>query len=118
MDSFVEDSANFDEGSNNQENYLHVNHQANQVSGTNGTVILEVPETWDGEDMKAILLIDWEIEKKAGMVSMTVSLELELPHFCHYSPQFPWQELDANEGNSEPYSSAGSRTPQSIVDAR
>ena len=63
---FVEDSANFDEGSNNQENYLHVNHQANQVSGTNGTAIIEIPETWDGEDMKAVLIIDWEIEKEGG----------------------------------------------------
>ena len=63
---FVEDSANFEDGSNNLEDYLHVNHAANQLSGTNGTVILDVPETWDGEDMKAVLLIDWEIEKEGG----------------------------------------------------
>tara|TARA_B100000945_G_scaffold320927_1_gene332799 strand:- start:4514 stop:5443 length:930 start_codon:yes stop_codon:yes gene_type:complete len=63
---FVEDSANFDEGSNNLEDYLHVNHEANQISGTNGTAILDVPETWDGEDMKAVLLIDWKIEKEGG----------------------------------------------------
>ena len=63
---FVEDSANFEEGSNNLEDYLHVNHAASQLSGTNGTEILDIPETWDGEDMKAILLIDWEIEKEGG----------------------------------------------------
>ena len=63
---FVEDSANFDEGSNNLEDYHHVNHASNQISGANGTAILDVPETWDGEDMKAVLLIDWEIEKEGG----------------------------------------------------
>ena len=63
---FVEDSANFEDGSNNLEDYLHVNHAASQLSGTNGTEILDIPETWDGEDMKAILLIDWEIEKEGG----------------------------------------------------
>ena len=63
---FVEDSANFDEGSNNLEDYHHVNHAANQIFGTNGTAILDVPETWDGEDMKAVLLIDWQIEKEGG----------------------------------------------------
>ncbi len=63
---FVEDSANFEDGSNNLEDYLHVNHAASQLSGTNGTEILDIPETWDGEDMKAILLIDWEIQKEGG----------------------------------------------------
>ena len=48
------------------EDYLHVNHAVSQLSGTNGTEILDIPETWDGEDMKAILLIDWEIEKEGG----------------------------------------------------
>ena len=63
---FVEDLANFEDGSNNLEDYLHVNHAASQLSGTNGTEILDIPETWDGKDMKAILLIDWEIEKEGG----------------------------------------------------
>ena len=63
---FVEDLANFEDGSNNLEDYLHVNHAASQLSGTNGTEILDIPETWDGEDMKAILLIDWEIQKEGG----------------------------------------------------
>ena len=63
---FVEDSANFEDGSNNLEDYLHVNHAASQLSGTNGTEILDIPKTWDGKDMKAILLIDWEIEKEGG----------------------------------------------------
>ena len=63
---FVEDLANFEDGSNNLEDYLHVNHAASQLSGTNGTEILDIPKTWDGKDMKAILLIDWEIEKEGG----------------------------------------------------
>ena len=64
---FVEDSANFKDGSNNLEDYLHVNHAANQLSGTNGTVILDVPAAWDGEDMNAVLLIDWEVEQDSGL---------------------------------------------------
>ena len=113
MDSFVEDSANFDEGSNNQENYLHVNHQANQVSETNGTAILEIPETWDGEDMKAVLLIDWEIEKEGGngfhdsLPGIGTATLLSLLAAVPLVRSFP----DTNDGNSEPYSSAGSRTP-------
>ena len=61
---FVEDSASFEEGSNNLEDYQHVNHAAHKLSGTNGSISLDIPSTWDGEDMKAVLLIDWEIQKE------------------------------------------------------
>lgn len=59
---FVEDSANFEDGSNGLEDYVHVAHSAVQLEGTNGTAELDVPMAWDGEDMKAVLLIDWDIE--------------------------------------------------------
>ncbi len=59
---FVEDSANFEEGFNGLEDYVHVAHSAVQLEGTNGTAELDVPMAWDGEDMKAVLLIDWDIE--------------------------------------------------------
>jgi len=59
---FVEDSANFEDGSNGLEDYLHVAHSAVQLEGTNGTAALDIPTAWDGEDMTAVLLIDWDIE--------------------------------------------------------
>lgn len=59
---FVEDSARFEDGSNGLEYYVHVAHSAVQLEGTSGTADFDVPETWDGEDMNAVLLIDWDIE--------------------------------------------------------
>ena len=32
------------------------------LEGSNSSLTTEVPMTWDGDDMNAILLIDWEIE--------------------------------------------------------
>ena len=63
---FVEDSARFEDGSNNLEEYIHVNHAAVQLSGFNGTETIDVPSAWDGEDMNAVLLIDWEVEQDQG----------------------------------------------------
>ena len=63
---FIEDSARFEDGSNNLEEYIHVNHAAVQLSGFNGTETIDIPSAWDGEDMNAVLLIDWEVEQDQG----------------------------------------------------
>ncbi len=63
---FVEDSARFEDGSNGLDDYVHVTHSAVQLSGTNGTAAIDAPSAWDGEDMNAILLIDWQIEHDSG----------------------------------------------------
>ena len=59
---FVEDSANFEDGSNGLGDYHHVLHESIMLEGSNSSLTTEVPMTWDGNDMNAILLIDWEIE--------------------------------------------------------
>ena len=59
---FVEDSANFPEGSNEVGDYLHVLHEAVQLDGLNGSTAIDVPTAWDGNDLSAILLVDWEVE--------------------------------------------------------
>jgi glutaredoxin len=59
---FVEDSANFPEGSNEAGDYLHVLHEAVQLDGLNGSTAIDVPTAWDGNDLSAILLVDWEVE--------------------------------------------------------
>ena len=58
---FVEDSAHFSEGSNNLEDYLHVLHEAIALDSDSGSLSVDVPTAWDGDDMKAILLVDWKI---------------------------------------------------------
>jgi hypothetical protein len=58
---FVEDSAYFSEGSNNLEDYLHVLHEAIALDSDSGSLSVDVPTAWDGDDMKAILLVDWKI---------------------------------------------------------
>ena len=59
---FVEDSANFPEGSNEVGDYLHVLHDAVQLDGMSGSTAIDVPTAWDGDDVSAILLVDWEVE--------------------------------------------------------
>ena len=59
---FVEDSANFEAGSNGLEDYHHVLHESIMLEGSNSSLSTEVPMVWDGDDMNAILLIDWKIE--------------------------------------------------------
>tara|TARA_A100001037_G_C15151789_1_gene639747 strand:+ start:1886 stop:2818 length:933 start_codon:yes stop_codon:yes gene_type:complete len=59
---FVEDNAYYPDGSNGVENYGHVLHEAVMLPSS-GPQSLEVtpPNPWDGEDMTAILVLDWEI---------------------------------------------------------
>ena len=56
---FVEDSASFPDGSNGVEDYLHVLHDAIELDGLEGSMIVESPPAWDGDDVSAVLLIDW-----------------------------------------------------------
>ena len=56
---FVEDSASFPDGSNGVEDYLHVLHDAIELDGLEGSMIVESPSAWDGDDVSAVLLIDW-----------------------------------------------------------
>ena len=43
------------------EEYPHVVHEAIARGSDRGRLSVEVTTTWDGDDMKAILLVDWEI---------------------------------------------------------
>ena len=62
---FVEDVAYFPEGSNGLEYYHHVLHQAIYLEESDGSQIFEVPNSWDGDDMSAILIVDWsELESE------------------------------------------------------
>ena len=65
---FVEDSANFPEGSNEVGDYLHVLHDAVQLDGLSGSTAIDVPTAWDGNDLSAILLVDWEVESEILVV--------------------------------------------------
>ena len=56
---FVEDSASFPDGSNGVGDYLHVLHDAIELDGLEGSMIVESPPAWDGDDVSAVLLIDW-----------------------------------------------------------
>ncbi len=57
---FVEDSANFPEGSNGKENYSHILHEAVSIDSSQiGSIVLEPPNSWDGDDMSVVLVVDW-----------------------------------------------------------
>ena len=56
---FIEDSASFPEGSNGVGDYLHVLHDAVELSGLEGTASVQVSDAWDGDDVSVVLLIDW-----------------------------------------------------------
>ncbi len=60
---FVEDSASFPDGSNGIGDYLHVLHDAVELEELEGTASVHVPPTWDGDDMSAVLIIDWSTEQ-------------------------------------------------------
>mgnify|MGYP001304822955 FL=1 len=59
---FVEDSASFPDGSNGIGDYIHVLHDAVQLDGLIGSTAINVPSAWDGDDMSAVLLVDWSID--------------------------------------------------------
>tara|TARA_B100001250_G_scaffold86148_1_gene71269 strand:+ start:2086 stop:3081 length:996 start_codon:yes stop_codon:yes gene_type:complete len=56
---FVEDVAYFPEGSNDLEYYHHVLHHVILLDGLDGSMEYTYPSTWDGDDMTAILIVDW-----------------------------------------------------------
>lgn len=56
---FVEDVAYFPEGSNGLEYYHHVLHEAIYLEESDGSKIFDIPDNWDGNDMSAILIVDW-----------------------------------------------------------
>ena len=61
---FVEDSAYFPNGSNEIAHYLHVMHKAVPMptfpaQRLEGSMIIETPTPWDGDDMSAVLVYDW-----------------------------------------------------------
>ena len=60
---FVEESANFSEGSNGAGDYMHVLHKAVQlpVNSFAGSIEIERPSPWDGDDMSAVLIYDWSL---------------------------------------------------------
>ncbi len=58
---FVEKTAKFPEGSNGKENYSHVLHEAVNIGPSqNGSILMEPPRTWDGDDLTVVLVIDWQ----------------------------------------------------------
>ena len=57
---FVEDIANFPDGSNGKGNYSHVLHEAVNIGSDQiGSILIDPPEPWDGDDMSVILVVDW-----------------------------------------------------------
>ena len=60
---FVEDVAYFPEGSNDLEYYHHVLHHVILLDGLDGSMEYTYPSTWDGDDMTAILIVDWVEEE-------------------------------------------------------
>lgn len=61
---FVEDNASFPEGTNGVGDYLHVLHDAVELEQLEGNASVHVPPAWDGDDMSAVLIIDWSIEQE------------------------------------------------------
>ena len=57
---FVEESASFPDGSNGVGDYLHVLHHAVELDDSSGDMSVQVPQVWDGDDMYAVLIVDWE----------------------------------------------------------
>ena len=81
---FIEDSAYFPEGTNGLDYYHHVLHEAHEVEGVSGSITLNPPATWDGDDLHIVLLIDWSYPEEpesplpapgivAGLVCMLVA---------------------------------------------
>jgi len=65
---FVEDNAHYPEGSNGVENYGHVLHEAVLLPLEGNSLEIQAPAPWEGEDMSAVLVIDWEIiDAESGM---------------------------------------------------
>ncbi|HJM13463.1 MAG TPA: hypothetical protein QF641_03110 [Candidatus Thalassarchaeaceae archaeon] len=59
---FVEDAAYYPEGSNGVEYYRHVLHEAVMLpEWQEGSMEISIPQTWDGSDMSAVLVLDWEV---------------------------------------------------------
>jgi len=57
---FVEDSANFPEGSNGKGNYSHILHEAVNIGSDQiGSIVMQPPNPWDGNDMMVVLVVDW-----------------------------------------------------------
>jgi len=60
---FVEDIAYFPEGSNGKGNYSHVLHEAVNLGPTaESSILIEPPQSWDGDDMSVILVVDWNAQ--------------------------------------------------------
>ena len=57
---FVEQVANFPEGSNGKENYSQVLMDTIQLTSSQGEISVSTPKAWDGDDISAILVVDWE----------------------------------------------------------
>ena len=57
---FVENVANFPDGSNGKGNYSHVLHEAVNIGSDQiGSILIDPPKPWDGDDMSVILVVDW-----------------------------------------------------------
>ena len=57
---YVEQVASFPEGSNGKGNYSNILVDTIQLPSLQGEISLTIPEAWDGDDISAILVIDWE----------------------------------------------------------
>ena len=64
---FVEHTAHYPEGSNGKANYSHVLHEAVNIGTSHaGSLSIEPPEPWDGDDMSVVLVVDWEARGSAN----------------------------------------------------
>mgnify|MGYP006079547935 CR=1 FL=1 len=77
---FVEEVAYYPEGSNDLEYYNHILHEAISLGMTDGSMVIDIPIAWDGDDMTAILLVDW-IEEEVNNSLPAANILLTLMTF-------------------------------------
>ena len=76
----IEESINYPAGANGKGNYSNVLHEAFELSNLSGNTSIELPNTWDGDDLIAILILDWSIEE----IITEDSLSLPFPSIYIY----------------------------------
>jgi len=58
---FVEKVASFPEGSNGKGNYSNILMDTIQLPSSQGEISVTIPDAWDGDDISAVLVFDWDI---------------------------------------------------------
>ncbi len=59
----IEESINYPAGANGKGNYSNVLHEAFELTNLSGNTSIQLPNTWDGDDLMAVLILDWSSEE-------------------------------------------------------